>query len=100
MNFISPAFQNSETNQNGGAEWAPLKTALSHMVTASEAQKDRVREFQSVTKDLKATFEKLNRTCEAFQRSLGRIRIKRLRRNSLALVKTMEGSLGPRLVSK
>jgi len=99
MNHLTPRFKSSDTDEECDAGRVTLQKAVSHMVVATESQKGRVREFQTVMKDLQASVDKLGRTCEAFHRRLGRIRIRRLQHHSLALVQTMEGSLGPRLVS-
>lgn len=100
MNTITPAFDCPDTDEESDDGWARLKTAVSSMAIASEVQKDLVRDFQTVMKDLQTSVDRLGRTCEKYLRRLGRIRIRRLRHHSLALVETMEGSLGPRAVGE
>lgn len=100
MNYIPSALHCLDTDEESDACWAPLITAVSHMAVASGVQKDAVHDFQTSMKDLQTSVDRLDRTCEKYLRRLGRIRIRRLRHHSLALVKTMEESLGPRAVGE
>lgn len=100
MNYIPSAFHCLDTDEESADGWARLKTAVSGMAVASEVQKDSVRDFQTSMKDLRTSVDRLGRTCEKYLHRLGRIRIRRLRHHSLALVKTMEESLGPRAVGE
>ena len=100
MNTITLAFDCRDTDEESADGWARLKTAVSGMAVASEVQKDSVRDFQASMKDLQTSADQLGRTCENYLHRLGRIRIRHLRHHSLALVKTMEGSLGPRVVGE
>ncbi len=98
MNYITPAHYCPDTDDKSDAGWASLKTAVSHMAAVAETQKDQVSHFQETLKELRGSVDRLGQTCEKYLRRLGKIRIRRLRHHSLALVQTMEASVGPRLV--
>ena len=68
------------------------------MAVAAETQKDQVRHFQNTLKELQASVDRLDQTCETCLGNLRNIRIRRLRHHSLALAETMGASLGPRVV--
>ena len=100
MNYIPPAFYGPDIDEVSDTGWVSLEMAVSHMAVAAGTQKDQVRHFQETLKELQASVDRLGQTCETYLGNLRKIRIRRLRHHSLALVKTMGASLGPRVVGE